>query len=730
MNESDNKREGVSAATMSVLNQWLTNIQDLDSVNDRIKELEAERAELQRKSDPNQQSTSSTSSESSESIYQELSKQLELSVANSDVDTINALIIGYGNIPSLLDAKKLVLERKRLLELKQQQSEYQILKEELKETTYFDFVGLKKLKSEISKLVNLEHQQALYQQLDQLILSLKPNYQQALIESAGSSKWINSTSISPKLETDFHNLLNLQSLLSQQPSYPEPLWAFETLGGSFKISFDYHFNTKKETNRVDRPELFYNYLTNYLSKHLSKFNSTFTLNNTEYNDRFAHSEFITALLIPVREKFLQLLELLRKASEESKDEANIQLLIHLIRETISFDQELISQFYYDPINDGNWEGLFIMFNYTDLEKLLNYEMRINVSNFESIINSSNCFQIDYTSVGDSQLKPTASAIKLKYLFENITKNFSKFFILNYERNASLKKFKLKFFAKIYLRFLESYFQRLDDGFIAFNELFKKSRSVLHSAKNNTEIDITGVKGLERLFRIYCSLRYTIKSLNYWDQEFIFIELNSLFNEYSTNKSSSLFSSILSDYNSLADKTLELINQFYSKSTNSLLKNYSNLNNWNDKSSPVPTSFTAQLAGVIDTLQELLQFTIQIVSVNDFIIIKNSLSQAIADYFFNNIIKSNHFSHKGIKQLELDSSIVWEKLQLSRKFPLYKKLIEGFQIMNLDDEQISQFGPSNTVRQFAKAGHYNSLRESLQLEYLNDNDLLDLLLRIH
>lgn len=714
---------------MSLLNQWFTNIQDLDTVNNRIKELEDERAELQRKSDPNQQQSSTTSID-----FEELSKQLELSIANSDIDTINALIIGHGELPSLVAAKNLVLERKQLLSLKFQQSRYEEINGKLDETTYFDFVGLKELKSDIGNLVDPEYKQSLYEQLDQLIISFAPKYRQALIESAGSSKWVNSTSISSNLENDYHNLLNLQSLLYQQPIYPEPLWVFETLAGNFKISFDYHFNTEKETNRIDRPELFFNYFTNYLSNHLSKFNSIFQLQQTEYHQRFAHTEFVTALLIPVRDKFLQVVEILRKSLQDEEDikykEQNTQLLIHFIKETITFDQALITQFYYDPLNDGSWEGLFALFNYSDLERWLNYEMKLNIANFDSIINSSNVFQIDYTSVGDDQLKPTVSAIKLKYLFENITNNFSKFFLLNYENNSSLKKFKLKFFAKIYLRFLESYFQRLEDGFTAFNELFKKSRSILTSAKNNTEIDISGTKGLERLFRIYCSLKYTINSLNYWNQEFIFIELNVLFNEYSTNKTLSLFSSILSDYNTLADKTLQLINSFYSKTTNTLLKTYTQLNDWNDQSSSAPSTFTAQLAGVIDTLQDLTQFTTKVLSNNEFILVKNALSQSIADYFFNSIIKSNHFSHKGIKQLELDFSIVWERLQLSKKFPLYRKLIEAFQIMNLNDEQISQFGPFNSVRQFAKSGHFEILREVLQLEYLSDSDLLDLLLRIH
>lgn len=706
---------------MSLINQWFTSIKDLDNVNDKIKELEAEREELQRKTDPNNQTSSSVNIE-------ELAKQLEFSIANSDVDTINALIIGHKEIPSLIAAKNLVLERKRLLELKSQQSQYESLKEKLHSITSFELDELKGIKAEITEIKSIEYQQNLYDQLDELINSFKPQYSQALLESTGSSKWINSTSISPKLQTDFTNLINLQSLLSRKPQYPDPLWAFETLAGNFKISFDYHFNTKKDTNRIDRPELFYNYLTNYLNNHLSKFNSIFSLQNTGFEDRYAHSEYITALLVPVREKFLQLSQVLRSSSNED-DDSNTQLLIHFIKETINFDQTLITNFYYDPLDDGNWEGLFALFNYAALEKWLLFELKLNVANFESIINSTNCFQIDYTSVGATQLKPTVSAIKLKYLFENITNSFSKFFIPNYEQNSSLKKFKLKFFAKIYLRFLESYYQRLEDGFIAFNELFKKTRSVLHSSKNS-EIDITGTKGLERLFRIYCSLKYTINTLNFWNQEFIFIQLNNLFNEYSSNKTGSLFNSILSDYNSLAEKTLNLINSFYSKSTDSLLKNYTKLNDWNDKSGSTPTSFTTQLAGVIDTLHELFEFTVKVIPVSDFLIIKNSLSQSIAEYFFNNIIKSNHFSHKGIKQLELDSSIVWERLQLSHKFPLYRKLIEAFQIMNLDDDQITQFGPFTTVSQFARAAHFEILRDALQIEYLTDSDLLDLLLRIH
>ncbi|CCH41297.1 hypothetical protein BN7_834 [Wickerhamomyces ciferrii] len=716
---------------MATLNQWFSSIEDLGSINDKIKALEAERESLQVKSDPNQQQQNGGKLESIGVNVQELSKQLEFSIANSDVATIDALIIGHGEIPSLIAAKNLVLERQRLLNLKNQQLKSSKIEDRLNQVIDFHFDELKSIKNELSTVEDSSLQNSLYEKLDSLVLSLKPQYYNLLVESNGSSKWLNSASVPTKLLTDFHNLLDLQSLLHNQPIYPEPLWSFEILSKNFQVSFDYHFNTQKDTNRIDRPELFFNYLTNYLSSHLSKVNKNFTLHNTSYSDRFCHSEFITALLKPVNLKFQQILEILRDQLESSISDDKVQLMIHLIKETITLDQTLIRDFYYDPLGDGQWQGIFANFTYKDLEYWLNYELKLNLNNYESIINSSKNFQIDYTSVDDVQLKPTVSSIKLKYLLENITNNFHKFFILNYEYNSNLKKFKLKFFANIYLKILESYYERLNDGFQAFNELFKKTRSVLQPNKNSNDIDISGTNGLERLFRIYCSLKYIINALNYWEKEYIFIQLNHLFNEYSTKHTQSLFTSILSDYNNLAIKTMDLITSFYSKSSIALLKNYNQLNVWNDRSSnSQPTEFTPQLASFINTEQDLLQFTSNIVSNTDYIIIKNSLSKTIADFFFQNIIKSNHFSHKGIKQLELDFSIVWEKLQLSKKFPLYKKLIEGFLIMNLNDDQIQQFGPFNTVSQFAKNAKFDVLRDSLQLEYLSDGDLLDLLLRVH
>jgi hypothetical protein len=712
-------KKGGKGTKMTALEEWFASVQNVEQVNERINELQAQRQQLLNINNDD------------DTRARDLSSAIEMAIRNEDIATLDALLASHGHIKSLVTAQNMVARRRRLMEQRKQLVFHEDLKARLSTVTEYDFEKIKAIRDFIYQLHNQELQDDLFTRIETIVLSYKDKFTQELAESLHGANWLNSGTISPGMTALFRRLVNLQSLLQHPPAYPEPLWAFTVVSQNFKVSFAYHFSSDKKTNRIDKPELFFNYLINYLNSNISKVNSLFSLDDTEFDDRFSHTEFITSALVPVGEKLQQYINALRESTGENTTENDLCLLIHLIRETLTFDESIANNFYYDPFNDGLWSGLVANFDYSDLEKWLNLEIRLSHSNFTGIVDAPNVFQIDYTSVSNDELKPTVSAIKLKYLFESTTKTFQKLFISNYDNNGALQKFKLKLFSKTFLKFLEMYYQRLEDGTIAFSDLFKRTKSLLQSTKRNEgEVDITGTNGLDRLFRLYCSLKYTIQSINVWNHEFIFIELNSLYNKYSNTKTTSLFHSILEDYISLEHKVFDMILKFQGRTVDSLMKNYLNLNSWTTHHQPDPFGMSNELVPLLDNLHELCLFSSKIVTKYDYTKIKNHVSLKVADYIFTYVIKGNHFSNVGLKQLTVDFTSIWEKLQLKSNFPMYYKLVEAFKVLSITDEEITEYGTFTTISQFAKAGEFDAIREGLDLHYLKDGDLLDIMLRIH
>ncbi|KAH3686678.1 hypothetical protein WICPIJ_002322 [Wickerhamomyces pijperi] len=719
-------------------NEWFQGIEDTQGINHRIKAIEDELTLLhQVLPQPN------NSNNINERVH-DLSSSLKQAILNEDTATIDALILSYGELPNLVDAKLLINEKRDLSLREMERTNLQNIESELiNSTDSYDLKQLQLIKEKIQNLKSDAHKERLVQLFNSKVSSFHLVFMDLFKSSLKAHSWVNSSILAPSTQQHFKDLINLQSLLFGSDT--ETLWAFDIIAENFQISFDYHFNGDKDTNRIDKPELFYTYHLNYLESHLLKLNRLFDLSETEMSvcGCLAYNEFIRSSMIPVKYKLLSFLNNLRfNLSKEPDNEQDVNLLIHLIYETVKYDTALISQYYYDPNYDGEWTGMVSEFQYDDFQHVLQWEIRLNMKIFNQILNSADCFQIDHTSTLNNELKPTVSALKLKYLFEKLNKSFTRFFHGNYLQNKSLQKFKLKFFSKVYLHILQLYYTRLDEGLSAFQELFKKSSKnhlLAPSASSSTPgnldgIDISGIRGLERLFRIYNSLKYISNSLNYWNQEFIFIELNELFNQLSEVKSLSLFDTILLDYNSLIKKTTKTIIEFQAQLLKAHLHKYSN-KSWflhPDNEDVESLAISKELHSTVKSLQDQNIFQAGILSNYEHIQFQNNQSLTVIQYFHQTIIKSNQFNHAGLIQLSFDFQQIIndnfpESVKLSKQ---YRHIAEILLIFN-KYQQVDVFNDSGyfDVNQYAKLGDYHQLREALGLRLLSNGDILDTLLRI-
>eukprot|EP01006_Ploeotia_vitrea_P026507 TRINITY_DN59481_c0_g1_i1.p1 TRINITY_DN59481_c0_g1~~TRINITY_DN59481_c0_g1_i1.p1 ORF type:complete len:760 (-),score=69.97 TRINITY_DN59481_c0_g1_i1:149-2161(-) len=100
--------------------------------------------------------------------------------------------------------------------------------------------------------------------------------------------------------------------------------------------FLYHFTGKKQTNRIDKPEWFFTYMSDVMNDYLC-FVSQFDLTTNALNHRSLHTglqaDFIEGVVEILKRKLTQCLQFLQEGD-------NSQLFVHHITLCLAFDQEL------------------------------------------------------------------------------------------------------------------------------------------------------------------------------------------------------------------------------------------------------------------------------------------------------------------------------------------------------------------------------------------------------
>ncbi len=203
------------------------------------------------------------------------------------------------------------------------------------------------------------------QRLDYIIKSIYEKLETSLkdtLHEANFDKIASDNPSSPLIMSTIKSLISQISMLQSAslkestPTYPESLWIFSSLSQTFNTRFIYHFETNRDTNRIDKPEWFLNYLETHLELRIPVIQKYFVdaFENTPYHDRFFVYEYITTLLTPVREKVRYVME--RIISNGNEEKESVRLLAHLIYEVQGFDDRIRNKYMFVPYKNISLKG--------------------------------------------------------------------------------------------------------------------------------------------------------------------------------------------------------------------------------------------------------------------------------------------------------------------------------------------------------------------------------------
>jgi hypothetical protein len=456
----------------------------------------------------------------------------------------------------------------------------------------------------------------------------------------------------------FTKLLQLQ-LSAAPPSLviddTDTIWAIDALVVEFQKKFKFHFLGKGETNRLDKPEFAFSYVSGYLSENLQRAQDMFA---TPFASKVANATtvpasfstcFITSLLPMLRMKFSKEITMLL-------DMRNGHLLSHFVSEVKKFDALLIQKFAYCPTEGQEWTGLTkeLVLSRDEVWSIwLSNEKQFVNDRFDEIVSMEDAFSIESDVVELGRTKPTKSSLNLKNLLEGITASY----------DSLPLKYQMRFLSEVQLKLLNFYFDTLKNGL-----------SALRGIKN---VHVDGVSTLERICRVWCSAKYMIEVMQMWSNELTFIELwNSLVDNDrdagsldSKGYEITFFESVINGYrDDILRKVPTLVKGYIERQLNRTMKDYFQTNrSWShvqvDTESEKEHEGMADLNSAISTLNKDLRYLKATVSTATYYEWKLMISDTVASYFEKNIALANSFSRSGAEKLQLHLDHVFHRVGL-------------------------------------------------------------------
>lgn len=329
---------------MEYMNANFTSIRDLDSIDDRISELEAcklkidEAVKAKVSNDSRSSSNVSTQYEEKKNRrVEEVLEELNLLLTKPDDEAlaqVGTLIEDYGNL-AVLDNVSLLYKRKQKLKLGMAfLQNARDLEAEIESLAIEDITRVSQTKDRLQKLaigheiipVSIKVIKQLSDALGDKIATFKKKLEDEFRNVLEEIKWL-----APKFEkrsipqakmasihTYMSKLFELQSINST-PEYPDTWWATDVLLEPIVVRFNYHFNTaNKETNKLSKPEWALNFIENFLSENLLYLKLVIGDTIKPFSGIIDY-EIINTLLNPVREKMFKMIESINENIAKSQE---------------------------------------------------------------------------------------------------------------------------------------------------------------------------------------------------------------------------------------------------------------------------------------------------------------------------------------------------------------------------------------------------------------------------
>ena len=492
-----------------------------------------------------------------------------------------------------------------------------------------------------------------------------------------------STNVNRLLDLQRQELEDRENNAASRPPHdePPPLLPLEVLAHPLEQRFNYHFSGNKPTNRLDKPEYFLSHTTDLVSTYsdflsnalqpllVQHFRGSDLAFTPAYID--ATSAFITALLPLLRRKLLSFAQQLTSQP---------QLLSHLIHEVIAFDTLLQDSDAYAPASPSvPWRGLsyHLLDTCGYYDQWLTVERDFALSRYESIIQAPEAGELDYDSVASDSTKPTKAAIRVNDLLETITDR--------YRPIASFSQ-KLRFLMDIQIAIFDLYHQRLHSSLEAYLMMTSSIARTVQGVTRDEQTELQGVRGLDRLCRVFGSADYLERAMRDWSDDVFFLELWDELQDRATNRDQisrnlgglqeiqaktsaavgaepggdsemqgALFDETAAAYHKLRVRSETIIVETLTYNVREALRPYGRVATWASLSSSSASAgaVSAELDPALRLLSDYLSFLSKAVGRTPIRRISRQLCHAIQTYIWDNVLVRHSFSTAGATQLQTD-----------------------------------------------------------------------------
>lgn len=592
------------------------------------------------------------------------------------------------------------------------------------------------------------------------------------------------TELQPKWKEQVDRLLELQKpelrracdVNATKSSKEEPaiLAPLEILARPLALRFQYHFSGDRMTNRIDKPEYFFNHVFDLINEYADFVQTNLQgLIVNHYKDGDLSivpayvdvmSAWITALLPMLQQKLQRILPQIVKQPN---------LFSNLVHEVMTFDTRLTEEWDYTPLSTSiAFRGLshYILSDLDYFAAWFAIERDFALARYESIISDRSTGQIDYESVDSATTKPTKGAIRVNDLLETIT-----------DRYRTLSSFhqKMKFLIDIQIAVFDRFHGRLVEGLDAYITRTSTVGRTVH-AVDSSDADLSGVKGLDRLCRIFGSAEYLEKAMRDWSEDTFFLDLWEELQYRSTHagqikgdlsmmeiasKTSStindqhdtadelqgaLFDETAASYRRLRIRSEQVIVDTIDYELRNSLRSYARVNNWASMSATgTVASLTAELDGTVRTLDVYFEFLSKAMGKVALRRVLRQIGNKTQIYLWDNVLLRHSFSTAGAAQFAADVRGMWSVIDRhagpSQGNRSMQRLGEGIKLLclpvkgEIPIEAIHESDTGNAVpsslglweverRVFASNESAREVLEELGHETLSESDAREVLKR--
>ena len=304
---------------------------------------------------------------------------------------------------------------------------------------------------------------------------------------------------------------------------------------------------------------------------------------------------------------------------------------------------------------------------------------VALSRYQDIIDAPESGDIDYDSVDSGATKPTYAAIRVNDLLETIT-----------DRYRPLTSFsqKLRFLIDIQITIFDRLHSRLHDSLEAYLTITSSIARTVQGVSRESQAELRGLGGLERLCRVYGSAEYLEKKMRDWSDDIFFLELweelqdrarrntgknlaGPMSIEDVAGRTSSavgsevdtgaLFDETASAYKRLRVRSESIIEEMLIHSVRENIRPYGRINPWSSLSSAEPSTslaLTAELDATVQQVNEYLSFLSKVLAQAPLRRIVRQVTLAIQTFLWDYVLMRYTFSASGIAQFQRDIEVIW------------------------------------------------------------------------